>query len=184
MADASVLAARAPGRTLGGMVPRPALLTPGRATDLVRADGRPQPAFRERLRSDPVVAQRVVGGIGVGAGGRSSSASRCGGATRPATWSRSCSWAARRRSSRRSCTRRPTGCCSPTAAPTTSSVAGSSATRRSRRPTRTAACTWRTTARSSAPTNPTSRSMPAIRSAARASGASSCATRPDRPGSG
>ena len=53
MADASVLAARAPGRTLGGMVPAPALRTPGRATDLVRADGRPQPAFRDRLRTIP-----------------------------------------------------------------------------------------------------------------------------------
>ena len=53
MTDASVLAARAPGRSLGGMVPRPAVLTPGRATDLVRADGRPQPAFRERLRTIP-----------------------------------------------------------------------------------------------------------------------------------
>ena len=53
MADASVLAARAPGRTLGGMVPAPALLTPGRATDLVRADGRPQPGFRDRLRAIP-----------------------------------------------------------------------------------------------------------------------------------
>ena len=32
-----------PGRTLGGMVPAPALLTPARETELVRADGRPQP---------------------------------------------------------------------------------------------------------------------------------------------
>jgi fatty acid desaturase len=53
MADASVLAARAPGRTLGGMVPDPALLAPAQVTDLIRADGRPQPAFRDRLRTIP-----------------------------------------------------------------------------------------------------------------------------------
>jgi fatty acid desaturase len=53
MADASVFAARAPGRTLGGMVPAPALLTPAHATDLVRTDGRPHPAFRDRLRRIP-----------------------------------------------------------------------------------------------------------------------------------
>jgi fatty acid desaturase len=35
------------------MVPDPALLTPGRETALVRADGRPQPPFRERLRKIP-----------------------------------------------------------------------------------------------------------------------------------
>jgi fatty acid desaturase len=49
MTDAGVLA----GRPLGGMVPEPSLLTPGRETDLVRADGRPHPAFRERLRRIP-----------------------------------------------------------------------------------------------------------------------------------
>jgi fatty acid desaturase len=49
MTDASVLA----GRPLGGMVPEPALLTPGRETPLVRADGRPQPDFRDRLRTIP-----------------------------------------------------------------------------------------------------------------------------------
>jgi fatty acid desaturase len=49
MADARILV----GRPLGGMVPDPALLTPARATDLVRADGRPQPAFREQLRRIP-----------------------------------------------------------------------------------------------------------------------------------
>lgn len=47
VAGASVLV----GRPLGGMVPDPALLTPSRETDLVRADGRPKPEFRERLRT-------------------------------------------------------------------------------------------------------------------------------------
>jgi fatty acid desaturase len=41
------------GRRLGGMVPDPALLVPARADDHVRADGRPQPAFREELRRIP-----------------------------------------------------------------------------------------------------------------------------------
>src|SRR5829696_1035235 len=41
------------GRTLGGMVPAPSLLTRGRETALVRADGRPQSAFRDRLRTIP-----------------------------------------------------------------------------------------------------------------------------------
>lgn len=49
VAGASVLV----GRPLGGMVPDPALLTPARETDLVRADGRPKPEFRERLRTIP-----------------------------------------------------------------------------------------------------------------------------------
>jgi fatty acid desaturase len=49
MADARVLA----GRPLGGMVPDPALLGTSRTTQLVRADGRPQPAFREQLRRIP-----------------------------------------------------------------------------------------------------------------------------------
>src|SRR5690242_8987705 len=49
MTDASVLASR----PLGGMVPDPSLLVPSRETALVRADGRPQPAFRERLRTIP-----------------------------------------------------------------------------------------------------------------------------------
>jgi fatty acid desaturase len=49
MADASVLV----GRPLGGMVPDPALLTASRETSLVRADGRPQPEFRQRLRAIP-----------------------------------------------------------------------------------------------------------------------------------
>ncbi|MFI5053943.1 MAG: fatty acid desaturase family protein [Acidimicrobiia bacterium] len=49
MADGRVLA----GRSLGGMVPDAALLVPARATALVRADGRPQPAFREHLRAIP-----------------------------------------------------------------------------------------------------------------------------------
>jgi len=53
MADASVVAARAPGRTLGGMVPDPALLTVAHATELVRADGRALPEFRDRLRTIP-----------------------------------------------------------------------------------------------------------------------------------
>lgn len=38
---------------LGGMVPDRALFTPGRETELVRADGRPTPAFREQLRRIP-----------------------------------------------------------------------------------------------------------------------------------
>jgi fatty acid desaturase len=49
MTDAGVLA----GRPLGGMVPDPALLTASRETALVRADGRPQPGFRARLRAIP-----------------------------------------------------------------------------------------------------------------------------------
>ena len=49
MAHASVLASR----PLGGMVPDPALLTPAHETELIRADGRPQPAFREQLRKIP-----------------------------------------------------------------------------------------------------------------------------------
>jgi len=49
MTDASVLASR----PLGGMVPDASLLTAPRETARVRADGRPQPAFRERLRSIP-----------------------------------------------------------------------------------------------------------------------------------
>jgi fatty acid desaturase len=49
MTDAGVLA----GRPLGGMVPEPSLLTPARETALVRADGRPHPAFREQLRRIP-----------------------------------------------------------------------------------------------------------------------------------
>ncbi len=49
MADTRILV----GRPLGGMVPDPALLSASRVTDLVRADGRPKPAFRERLRRIP-----------------------------------------------------------------------------------------------------------------------------------
>ncbi len=49
MTDAGVLA----GRPLGGMVPDGSLLTPGRETELVRADGRPHPEFRDRLRTIP-----------------------------------------------------------------------------------------------------------------------------------
>ena len=49
VAGASVLV----GRPLGGMVPDPAVLTPSRETDLVRADGRPKPEFREQLRRIP-----------------------------------------------------------------------------------------------------------------------------------
>jgi fatty acid desaturase len=49
MTDASVLA----GRPLGGMVPDPTLLTPARETALLHSDGRPQPEFRERLRTIP-----------------------------------------------------------------------------------------------------------------------------------
>ncbi len=40
-------------RPLGGMVPDPAIFVPGRETDLVRPDGRPQPEFRDRLRRIP-----------------------------------------------------------------------------------------------------------------------------------
>ena len=47
MTDAGVLAAR----PLGGMVPEPTLLTPGRETALVRVDGRPHPEFRDHLRT-------------------------------------------------------------------------------------------------------------------------------------
>ena len=49
MTDAGVLA----GRPLGGMVPAPSLLTPGRETALVRADGRPQPEVRAQWRAIP-----------------------------------------------------------------------------------------------------------------------------------
>ena len=55
MADATVTAAAGSAengsvpRTLGGMAPRPAQLPVARATELVRADGRPQPAFRDHL---------------------------------------------------------------------------------------------------------------------------------------
>ena len=49
MTDAGVLA----GRSLGGMVPDPSLLSPTRETALVRSDGRPKPEFRERLRLIP-----------------------------------------------------------------------------------------------------------------------------------
>jgi fatty acid desaturase len=49
MADGRALA----GRPLGGMVPDPTLLVPARATALIRADGRPQPEFRDRLRTIP-----------------------------------------------------------------------------------------------------------------------------------
>jgi fatty acid desaturase len=49
MSDASTLA----GRPLGGMVPDPSLLTPSRETQRVRLDGRPQPEFRDRLRTIP-----------------------------------------------------------------------------------------------------------------------------------
>lgn len=41
------------GRRLGGMVPDPALLVPARADERLRADGRPQPRFREELRRIP-----------------------------------------------------------------------------------------------------------------------------------
>jgi fatty acid desaturase len=41
------------GRRLGGMVPEPSLLTAVATTGLVRADGRPQPGFREELRRIP-----------------------------------------------------------------------------------------------------------------------------------
>ena len=49
MTDAGVLA----GRRLGGMVPERELLTPGRETARVKADGRPQPGYRDHLRAIP-----------------------------------------------------------------------------------------------------------------------------------
>jgi len=96
MAHASVLASR----PLGGMVPDPALLTPAHETEEIRADGRPQPAFREQLRKIPSwrnawsvlsvwLQAALILGLAVWWG------------TRPATSSPSSSWVARRRSSRR-----------------------------------------------------------------------------------
>ena len=167
--DASVLAARAPGRTLGGMVPDPALLHAGRTRpSLVRADGRPQPAFRDRLRTIPswrnawsVVSvwlqTVVVVGLAVWWGNPIGYVARV-----PADGAHA--GAARGVDARG---RAPAAVREP-ARSTTSSAGGSSATRRSRRPTRTGACTWRTTVRSSGPTSPTSRSTPATRSPARA----------------
>ena len=56
--------------TLGGMVPAPSLLTPGRETSLVRCR-RPSAARDPRpVAHHPVVAQRAVGGVGVAAGDR------------------------------------------------------------------------------------------------------------------
>jgi hypothetical protein len=49
MTGANVLA----GRPLGGMVPDSSLLTPTRETATVRADGRPQPGIRTRMRAIP-----------------------------------------------------------------------------------------------------------------------------------
>ena len=49
MADGRALV----GRPLGGMVPDPTLLVPARVTAFIRADGRPQPEFRDRLRTIP-----------------------------------------------------------------------------------------------------------------------------------
>ena len=51
----------------------PRCCTPAHATELVRADGRPQPDVPRPAAHDPVVAQRVVGRVGVAAGRRSSS---------------------------------------------------------------------------------------------------------------
>jgi fatty acid desaturase len=48
-------------RALGGMVPDAERLAPGRTTELVRADGRPQPAFRDQLRRIP--SARNVGSV-------------------------------------------------------------------------------------------------------------------------
>lgn len=45
--------------TLGGMVPAPEVLQPGRETDEVFADGRPRPAVRERLRAIPTVRNAI-----------------------------------------------------------------------------------------------------------------------------
>ncbi len=57
MADPTIAAtgSRTPGvsRTLGGMVPPPERIPAGHATELVRADGRPQPSFRDELRRIP-----------------------------------------------------------------------------------------------------------------------------------
>ena len=177
--DASVLGRAGP---LGGMVPDPALLTPAHATELVRADGRPQPAFRDQLRTIPswrnawsvrlgvAPGRRSIVGLAVWWGNPVGYVARL-----PAHGSHA--GAARVADARG---RAPVAVRQPPRS-TTSSVAGCSATRRSRRPTRTGACTWRTTVRSSGPTSPTSRCTPAIRSPARASAASWCATRPGRP---
>ena len=151
-----------------------------------RADPRrraPAAGVPRAAAEDPVVAQRVVGALGV-APGRADPRPR-GLVGQPGRLRRrlpahgSHAGAARVADARVG----RTGCCSPTAGSTTSSVAGCSVTPRTRRPTRTGACTWRTTVRNSGPTSRTSRCTPAIRSPGRASAASWCATRPGRPGS-
>ncbi len=45
--------------TLGGMIPPPEVLVPGRETDDVFADGRPRPATREQLRRIPSVRNAI-----------------------------------------------------------------------------------------------------------------------------
>ena len=180
MADASVVAARAPGRALGGMVPDPALLTAAQATELVRADGRALPEFRDRLRTIPswrnawsvlsVWLQAVaIVGLAVWWGNPIGYvlAFLLMGRTQ-AQLAALMHEAAHR-------------LLFATGVPTTSSAGGSSAIRRSRRPTRTAASTWPTTVRSSGPTSLTSRCTPGTRSRAPASAGNRDATRPVRP---
>ena len=150
-----------------------------RAADRARARWR-DPADRSRRPAatggsapHPVVPQRAQRRLAPTRRRSASSSPPCGSAGRgPGSWP-SCSWDGPTPSSRRSCTRPPTGCCSATGASTTGSVVGCSATRRSRRPTSTGGPTWRTTARSSARTSPTSRSTSATRSRATRSAASS-----------
>ena len=123
-------------------------------------------AFRDELRRIPNVRNAFAVVVALRADDRDHR--RRGLDRQPASCgrSRSCSWAARTRSSPRSCTKPRTACCSATGASTTGSDAGCSASRRSRRSTSTAAGTWRTTATSSDPTSPTSRSTAATPSAA------------------
>ena len=164
------------------MLPDPEALADFHPTERLTANARPAPPWRDELRRIPNAAQRVRGALPLRADDRHHR--RRGLDRQPAScgrW-RSCSWAARTRSSPRSCTKPRTGCCSATGASTTGSGAGCSASRRSRRSTSTAAATWRTTATSSAPTSPTSRSTAATRSSGRRCAASSRATPTGRTG--
>ena len=133
-------------------------------TERLTANGRPAPRVARRAAPHPERAQRVRVVVALRADDRDHR--RRGVDRQPGSCGspRSCSWAARTRSSRRSCTRPRTACCSATSTSTTGSAAGCSASRRSRRSTSTAAGTWRTTATSSVPTSPTSRSTAATRS--------------------
>ncbi len=53
MSEGVIVGRSAEPRRLGGMVPSPDLLVPGRVTDMVRPDGRPQQEFRADLRKIP-----------------------------------------------------------------------------------------------------------------------------------